>query len=75
MSDPADPAAGAAALDGLVARLEQAAERLRGGGLDAEGAAELVEQCAQTAAQASAELERLVRAAAAEPAPGQDQLL
>ena len=62
-------------LERLVGRLEAAAERLRAGGLSPEEAAELVEQCAQGAAHAAAELERLARAAASEPAPGQDQLV
>lgn len=65
MSTPTDPAA----LEGLIGRLQDAAARLRAGGLTPEQAAELVEQCAAGAAQASAELERLVRAAAQEPAP------
>ncbi len=65
-------------LDQLVQRLERAAEQLRTGDLSADAAASLVEECAATAAQASAELERLTRAAAAEPPPalpGQDTLL
>ena len=62
-------------LDRLIGRLESAAEQLRTGELDADQAASVVEQCAATAAQASAELERLARAAAHEPLPGQDQLL
>jgi hypothetical protein len=62
-------------LDRLVERLERAAEQLRTGDLSADAAASLVEDCANTAAQASAELERLARSAAAEPLPGQDQLL
>ncbi len=56
-------------LERLVGRLEGAADRLRDGNLSAEQAAEVVEQCAQDAARASAELERLARAAAAEPHP------
>ena len=59
----------------LVGRLTTAADLLRGGELTPEQAAEVVEQCAQNAANASAELERLARAAASEPAPGQDQLV
>lgn len=59
----------------LVGRLTDAADLLRGGDLTPEQAAEVVEQCAQGAANASAELERLARAAASEPAPGQDQLV
>ena len=75
MSDQDDTTAD---LDRLVERLERAAEQLRSGDLSADAAASLVEDCAATAAQASAELERLSRAAAAEPlAPpsNQDQLL
>lgn len=62
-------------LDGLVDRLERAAEQLRSGDLTSDAAATLVENCAALAAQASAELERLARAAAHEPIPGQDSLL
>jgi exonuclease VII small subunit len=62
-------------LDGLVERLERAAEQLRSGDLSADAAAGLVEDCAALAAQASAELERLSRSAAQEPMPGQDSLL
>ena len=64
-----------AQLDALVARLERASEQLRTGDLSADVAASLVEEAAHAAAQASAELERLARQAAAEPLPGQDQLL
>ncbi len=67
-----------ATLERLVARLDGAADRLRDGNLSAEQAAEVVEQCAQDAAQASAELERLTRAAAAEPhslPPAQERLI
>jgi len=62
-------------LDGLVRRLEGAAAQLRSGELEPEAAARLVDDCAATASQASAELERLARSAASEPAPGQDQLV
>ena len=62
-------------LDALVARLERAAEQLRTGDLSPDAAAGLVEDCAALASQASAELDRLSRAAAAEPMPGQDPLL
>lgn len=64
-----------AQLDELVARLERAGEQLRGGELSADAAASLVEECAALASQASAELDRLTREGAAEPAPGQDRLL
>ena len=62
-------------LDELVAKLDRAAEQLRSGDLSADAAATLVEDCAALASQASAELERLARAAAHEPLPGQDSLL
>jgi hypothetical protein len=65
-------------LDQLVQRLDRAAEQLRSGDLSADAAASLVEECAATAAEASAELERLARAAATDTVPqppGQDTLL
>ena len=62
-------------LDELVARLDRAAEQLRSGDLSPDAAASLVEDCAALASQASAELERMARAAAHEPLPGQDSLL
>jgi len=60
-------------LDSLTAELERAAERLRSGELDADGAAELVDECARLAARAASELEREARAAG--PGPGQDSLI
>jgi hypothetical protein len=62
-------------LDELVQRLDRAAEQLRSGDLSPDAAAGLVEDCAALAGQASAELERMARASAAEPLPGQDSLL
>jgi len=75
---PTSPTHDTATLERLVARLEESAGRLRGGELSPGAAAEVIEQCAQTAAHAAAELERLARAAASEQhpsAPTQDQLL
>ena len=60
-------------LDMLAADLEKAAERLRSGQLDADGAAELVDECARLAARAASQLDREARAA--EPGPGQDSLI
>ena len=62
-------------LDTLVVRLEVAAQQLRSGDLSTDAAAGLVEDCAALAGQASAELERMARASASEPIPGQDSLL
>jgi hypothetical protein len=80
MSEPATPLPAAserdtATLERLVAHLEDVAGRLRSGELDAGAAARLVDDCAQVASNASAELERLARVAASEPLPGADQLL
>ncbi len=62
-------------LDSLVTRLEVAAQQLRSGDLSTDAAAGLVEDCAALAGQASSELERMARASATEPIPGQDSLL
>jgi hypothetical protein len=62
-------------LDDLIARLERAAEQLRSGELSADAAATMVEDCAALATQAATELERMARADASAPAPGQDTLL
>jgi polyhydroxyalkanoate synthesis regulator phasin len=62
----------------LTNRLEQTAAQLRSGELQPEEAARLVEDCARLAGEASAELDRRVRAAADVPAPrspGQGDLL
>jgi polyhydroxyalkanoate synthesis regulator phasin len=72
---PAPSGADTATLERLVTHLEDVATRLRAGDLDADEAARLVDDCAQVASNASAELERLARVAASEPLPGQDQLL
>jgi hypothetical protein len=74
-SPPTPPTHETATLERLVARLEEAAGRLRGGELSPDEAGDVVEQCAQAAGQAVAELERLARAAASEVAPTQDRLL
>jgi hypothetical protein len=62
-------------LDDVIARLERAAEQLRSGELSADAAATLVEDCANLATRAAAELEQLSRAEASAPPPGQDTLL
>jgi polyhydroxyalkanoate synthesis regulator phasin len=58
-------------LDTLVSRLERTAEQLRSGELEPEQAAELVEDVARLASEASGELDRAVRA---EDASSQGQL-
>ena len=63
------------AVESLVAELEQAAARLRSGELDADAAAELVERLADLAGRLGSQLDREARAAAAEPAQGQETLL
>lgn len=61
-------------LDDLIERLERVAAELRGGELAPDRAASLVDECARLAAEASAELDRRVRAAdapAGATTPGQ----
>ena len=64
----------ASELGDITARLERAAERLRAGETSSEEAAELLEECARTAGDAAAELERQSRAVESPP-PGQEPLL
>jgi hypothetical protein len=56
------------ALIELSARLQETAERLRAGQLDADAALAAIEECAQLAAEASAQVDERVRAAL-EPLP------
>jgi hypothetical protein len=56
-------------LQHFTEQLEQAAVQLRGGELDPQQAARLVEECARLAGDAATELDRRVRAAADAPAP------
>jgi hypothetical protein len=63
----------AAELEGLVAELERAAERLRAEDLDPAEAADLVERCAELAGRLGSELESRARAAGEDP--GQERLL
>ena len=62
-------------LDDLIAELQQAAERLRDGTLDANEAAELVERCAELATDIGQTLDQEAREARADPVPGQERLL
>jgi hypothetical protein len=68
---------GDATIDELIAELERTAARLREGELDQGEAASLVERCAELANRVGSQLEADARAAAsaAEPPPGQEQLL
>jgi hypothetical protein len=56
------------ALNELTARLNDAVERLRGGGLEPEATLMLVEECAQMASEASSQVDQRTRAAL-EPLP------
>jgi hypothetical protein len=61
-------------LNELVDELYRAATELRSGDIEPTTAAELVERCADLAARAGAELDRLAREPD-EPLPGQEELL
>ncbi len=56
------------ALVELTAQLQDAAERLRTGALEPDGALALIEECARLAAEASAQVDQRARAAL-EPLP------
>ena len=56
------------ALTELSARLQETAERLRTGELEPDAAAELIEECAQLAAEAGTQVQERTRAAV-EPLP------
>ncbi|HEY4280098.1 MAG TPA: hypothetical protein VGM91_17875 [Conexibacter sp.] len=61
-------------LEHVSRQLEEAAAQLRGGELEPEQAARLVEECARLAGDAAGELDRRVRIPADPPAPGQTTL-
>jgi hypothetical protein len=63
-----------AEIDELIERLELAAERLRASELPAEEATRLIDECADVAVQASAELERRARGVQSAPPEGQEPL-
>jgi hypothetical protein len=56
------------ALNELSARLQETAQRLRAGELDPEASLALIEECAQLAAEATAQVDEQARAAL-EPLP------
>ena len=60
-------------LDALAAALEEAAEKLRSGELEADEAAALVERCAELAQRIGAEID--ARSRSAGEAEGQERLL
>ena len=64
-----------ARLNEISDRLEQAAKRLRDGGIDGDEASQLAGQCAELASEAAVELERLARSSGPEGVPGQEELL
>ncbi len=57
------------ALIELSARLQETAQRLRGGELDAAATLALIEECVRLAAEASAQVDAQVGGAALEPLP------
>ena len=62
-------------LEELARRLDQTAARLRDGGLDGDEAKALATTCAELAAEAAVELDRLARGGTMEAPPGQEELL
>jgi hypothetical protein len=76
---PAPGAGATARLDSISRRLEEAAARLRADGLDPEEARRLAGECAELAADAAVELDRLARGGprgeGTDAGPGQEELL
>jgi hypothetical protein len=72
---PAPGAEATARLGELSRRLEEAAARLRADDVDAGEAKRLAGECAELAADAAVELDRLARGEARDAAPGQEELL
>jgi methyl-accepting chemotaxis protein len=60
-------------LEQLTAELEEVADKLRAGAVEADEAAELVERCAELAAQLGTEVD--ARARSADETEGQERLL
>jgi hypothetical protein len=59
----------------LSRQLEDGAGRLGAADLDPDEAMRLAGECAELASQAAVELDRLTRASAGDPVPGQEELL
>jgi hypothetical protein len=66
---------GTARLAELSRRLDETAGMLSEPGLDGDEAKRLAASCAELAAEAAAELDRLARAEPLDPTPGQEELL
>jgi hypothetical protein len=62
-------------LDELSRGLEEASARLRAEDVDPDEAKRLAGECAELAAQAAVELDRLARGEPGDAAPGQEELL
>jgi predicted metal-dependent hydrolase len=72
---PASGAEATARLGELSRRLEEAAARLRAHDIDPAEAQRLAGECAELAADAAVELDRLARGEAQDAGPGQEELL
>ena len=64
-----------ARLSELSRQLDETAARLHEDGLDGEDAKRLAARCAELAAEAAVELDRLVRGEPLDAVPGQEELL
>ncbi len=75
MTLPAPGADATARLGELSRRLEEAAARMRADDVDPVEASRLAGECAELAADAAVELDRLARGDGQDAAPGQEELL
>jgi hypothetical protein len=75
MTEPEQAADGTARLAELSRRLDETAARLQDEDLDGDEAGRLAANCAELAAEAAVELDRLARGGPLEAPPGQEELL
>jgi hypothetical protein len=75
VSVPGQAEGGTPRLEGLSRRLEECAARLRADEASPEEVKRLAGECAELAAQAAVELDRLARGGSEGAAPGQEELL
>jgi hypothetical protein len=75
MTHPGQAPEGTARLDELSRRLDEAAAHLRQDEVGPDDVKRLAGECAELAAQAAVELDRLARGGGSEAAPGQEELL
>jgi hypothetical protein len=75
VTEAGQAAEGSARLAELSQRLDETAARLQSDGVDDDEAKQLAARCAELAAEAAVELDRLARGGPLDPSPEQEELL